>query len=94
MSRKEITESKRETLNMRISQLDRNLIDEAAKVRGNNRTAFIIEAARLAAEEVLLDQTVIRVSPADYSAFLARLDAPAQPNAQLIKTMRTPAPWD
>jgi uncharacterized protein (DUF1778 family) len=45
------TPSKRETLNIRIKPEERSLIDRAAKTRGKNRTDFILDAARLAAEE-------------------------------------------
>jgi uncharacterized protein (DUF1778 family) len=86
--------SKRETLNIRIKPEERSLIDRAAKARGKNRTDFVLEAARAAAEETLLDQTLIAVSPKAYAEFLARLDMPPQPNERLRKTMQTPAPWE
>jgi uncharacterized protein (DUF1778 family) len=86
--------AKRDTLNLRIKPEVRGLIDRAAKVRGKNRTDFILEAAQQAAEEALLDQALIRVSPEAYAEFLARLDRPATPNARLQKTLQTPAPWD
>ena len=87
-------EVKRETLNIRIKPEERNLIDRAAKTRGKNRTDFILEAARLAAEDALLDQVIISVSPEAYSEFLARLDMPPKPNERLRKTMQTLAPWE
>ncbi|SAL06550.1 hypothetical protein AWB78_08122 [Caballeronia calidae] len=85
---------KRETLNIRIRPEERGLIDRAAASRGKNRTDFILDAARAAAEEALLEQVVKLASPATYAAFLARLDLPPQPNKQLRRTMDTPAPWD
>ena len=85
---------KRETLNLRIRPEERNLIDRAAKARGKNRTDFVLDAARLAAEEALLDQAIISVSPQAYAAFLERLDMSPQPNERLRKTMQTRAPWD
>lgn len=88
------TPNKRETLNIRIKPDERGLIDRAAKLRGKNRTDFILGAARLAAEETLLDQTVIAVSPEIYAEFITRLDMPPRPNPRLRKTMQTPAPWD
>ncbi|HRQ56914.1 MAG TPA: DUF1778 domain-containing protein [Azoarcus taiwanensis] len=86
--------SKRETLNIRIRPEERSLIDRAAKVRGKNRTDFVLEAARSAAEEALLDQAIIAAGPEAYAAFLTRLDMPPRPNERLRKTMQTPAPWD
>jgi uncharacterized protein (DUF1778 family) len=85
---------KRETLNIRIKPEERGLIDRAAKARGKNRTDFILDAARLAAVEALLDQAIITVSPEMYAEFIARLDMPPRPNERLRKTMQTPAPWD
>ncbi|MCG1056053.1 DUF1778 domain-containing protein [Mycetohabitans sp. B5] len=66
--------AKRETLNLRIKPKERSLIDRAAKVRGKNRTDFVLEAARAAAEDALLDQTIMTASPKAYAAFVARLD--------------------
>ncbi|MCC4605840.1 DUF1778 domain-containing protein [Xanthomonas campestris] len=94
MSTPNTTPGKRETLNLRIKPEERSLIDRAAKARGKNRTDFMLDAARLAAEEALLDQTLIAASPDAYAAFLARLDMPPQPNARLRRTMQTPAPWE
>jgi uncharacterized protein (DUF1778 family) len=84
----------RETLNVRIRPADRALIDHAASVLNKSRTDFVIDAARRAAEDALLDRTLFVASPADYAAFLERLDAPAQPTEALRTTMRTKAPWD
>jgi len=88
------TIEKRDTLNLRIKPEVRGLIDRAAKARGKTRTDFILDAARLAAEETLLDQALILVNPQAYAEFLALLDRPPQPNARLRTTLRTPAPWD
>jgi len=85
---------KRETLNLRIKPEERNLIDRAAKLRGKNRTDFVLDAARAAAEDALLDQTIIRAAPEAYAAFLERLDAPPQPNERLRKTMQAKLPWE
>jgi uncharacterized protein (DUF1778 family) len=85
---------KRESLNIRIKPEERGLIDRAAKARGKTRTDFILDAARLAAEEALLDQMLVVTSREAYAEFLSRLDQPPQPNERLRKTMQTPAPWD
>ncbi|OGQ86226.1 MAG: CopG family transcriptional regulator [Deltaproteobacteria bacterium RIFOXYD12_FULL_56_24] len=88
------TINKRETLNIRIKPEERNLIDLAARMRGKNRTDFILEAVRSAAEEALFEQTIIMASPETYAKFLARLDEQPRPNARLRDTMQTPAPWE
>lgn len=86
--------AQRETLNLRIKPEERSLIDRAAKVRGKNRTDFVLDAARAAAEEALLDQAVVGTSPQAYAAFLDRLNQPPQSNERLRQTLNTPAPWD
>jgi uncharacterized protein (DUF1778 family) len=91
---KKVLSAKRETLNVRIKPEDRSLIDRAAHLVGKSRTDFLLEAARRAAEDALLDQTLFKVSPKVYAQFVARLDAPPAPNARLRRTMTTPAPWD
>jgi uncharacterized protein (DUF1778 family) len=83
---------KRQSLNLRIKPEERGLIDRAAKMLGKNRTDFMLDAARRAAEDALLDRTIFTVSPKAYAEFLARLDAPPQPNERLRRTMRTSAP--
>jgi uncharacterized protein (DUF1778 family) len=80
-------------LNLRIPAAERGLIDRAAKSSGKTRTEFILSAARRAAEEQLLDRTIFVVSPSSYTQFLARLDAPPQPNERLKRTMKAPVPW-
>jgi len=87
------TKPRRETLNLRIPPAERTLIDRAARSAGKTRTDFILEAARRAAEDAILDRAVTAVSPEAYAAFVARLDAQPQPNERLRKTMQTPEPW-
>ena len=54
----------------------------------------MLEATRRAAQEAILDHAALTVTPEVYAEFLARLDAPPQPNERLRKTLRTPAPWE
>jgi len=85
---------RRDTLNLRIKSEERGLIDRAASLTGKTRTDFVLDAARRAAEEALLDRTLFIVSPEAYAEFLARLDAPPQPNERLRRTMQTAQPWE
>ena len=86
--------TRRETLNLRIKPEERGLIDRAANITGKTRTDFVLEAARHAAEEALLDRTVFNVSPEAYASFLARLDESPAPNERLRRTMQTVPPWE
>lgn len=88
------TDTKRQTLNIRIKADVRDLIDRAAKSRGKNRTDFILDSARDAAEDALLDQVIMAATPQAYAKFLARLDLPPKANDRLRKTMTKSAPWE
>ncbi len=88
------TKAKRNTLNLRITAELRGLIDRAAELAGKNRTDFVLDAARQAAEDTLLDRTVFMVDPDAYAEFLALLDAPPRPNKRLRRSLQTAAPWE
>jgi uncharacterized protein (DUF1778 family) len=81
-------------IHLRARARDRDLIDQAAAISGSNRTRFILDASRQAAEQVLADQVRLTVDPAQYRAFIERLDAGPAPNERLRKSLNTPAPWD
>src|ERR1700749_94209 len=85
---------RRDPLNLRIKPEERGLIDRAAVLTGRTRTDFVLDAVRRAAEDALLDRTFFTVSPEAYAAFVARLDAPPQPNARLKRTLQTTPPWE
>lgn len=81
-------------INLRVTPRDRDLIDRAAAALGKNRSEFMMEASRQAAEDALLDRTAFRLDAAQFSAFIAQLDAPPAPNERLRKLLATPAPWE
>ncbi len=85
---------KRDALNLRIRPELRALIDQAASLAGKTRTDFVLDAARRAAEDTLLDRTVFAVEPRVFAEFLARLDAPPRPNQRLRRALTSPAPWE
>ena len=86
--------AKRDTLNVRIKAEDRGLIDRAASSVGKTRTDFILDAVRRAAEDALLDRTLIRMTPANFDNFKAALDDPSPPSAKLRNALQRPAPWE
>jgi uncharacterized protein (DUF1778 family) len=81
------------TISMRIPPDARDLIDRAAQATGRTRTDFMLETARKAAEEVLLDQRFFYLDTAEYAAFVKALDAPPRDLPELRKLLAEPAPW-
>lgn len=79
-------------VNLRVREDIRDLIDRAARNQGRSRSDFMIDAARRAAEEALLDQTLIRVDQQTFDHFLAVLDEP--PGGEgFERLMNAPTPW-
>jgi uncharacterized protein (DUF1778 family) len=87
-------ERKEHPLSMRLPAADLAIIDRAAGLRGRSRTDFVREAALHAAEEVLLERALIRLSPAGFAAFRAAIEAPAAPVPELVELLRLPVPWE
>ena len=54
------TKRKDHPLSMRLPEGDLAIIDRAADLRGRSRTDFVREAAVRAAEEVLMESTLLR----------------------------------
>lgn len=69
-------------------------IDAAAAALGRNRTAFMLDTAVRAAEEVLLDKRLFAVDEETYRRFVARLDAPPVANPRLHALLHAKAPWE
>ncbi len=87
-------QARRDTLNLRTKPEDRGLIDRAAALTGKTKTEFVLQAARRAAEDALLDQTLFLAGAEAFEAFQARLDEPPRPNERLRRSLQTPAPWE
>jgi uncharacterized protein (DUF1778 family) len=87
-------ERKDHPLSMRLPQADVAIIDRAAGLRGRSRTDFVREAALRAAEEVLLERALVRMSPTAFAAFRAAIDAPGAAVPELVDLLRRPAPWE
>ena len=81
------------SLSLRISPNDRNLIDRAASAANKSRSEFLLESARAAATDSLLDQKLFMLSPAQLKTFEKALThAPSVKDlADVLK--KRPAPW-
>lgn len=81
-------------LSMRLPARDIELIDRAASIHGRSRTEFLREAAVRAAEEVLLERTLVRMSAAGFSAFARAVAGPGRPVRELVEVLQRSAPWE
>ena len=94
LERRRTASPPRETINLRVSAEQKALIDRAASRLGKTRTEFMLESARQAAENALLDERLFLLDEARYAAFLACLDRPVEPSEALRKVLATPSPWE
>lgn len=79
-------------VNLRVRVETRALIDRAAQAHGKSRSDFMIDAARRAAEDALLEQTLVRVDRKTYDRFLKVLDQP--PGGEgFERLMKARKPW-
>jgi uncharacterized protein (DUF1778 family) len=86
------TENTTRAVNLRVREDIRDLIDRAAQSQGKSRSEFMIDAARRAAEDALLDQTLVRVDTETYAHFLKALDQP--PGGEgYERLMNAAKPW-
>lgn len=84
---------KEHPLSMRLPETDIALIDRAASLHGHSRNDFMREATMQAAEHVLIENTLMRMSEDGFVAFLAAVMAPALPVPEMVAIFGRKAPW-
>ncbi|BBK44919.1 hypothetical protein STVA_49390 [Allostella vacuolata] len=92
MPPKPAPETASRAVNLRMREEVRAVIDRAARLRGKTRSDFMIEAALSAAEDAILDQTLVMVDPATFRHYLEVLDRPPA-SAGFARLMSAPRPW-
>ena len=83
-----------ETINLRASRNQKDLIDRAAEVLGRSRSDFMLDTACREAESVLLDRRYFTLSEEAFKRFTRILDSPPKDNPKLGRLLQTKAPWD
>jgi uncharacterized protein (DUF1778 family) len=94
MTTRGTTKKKEHPLSMRLPEADIAMIDRAAGMRGRSRTDFVREAAVRAAEDVLMESTLVRMSPSGFNAFMKALAEPATAVPEMVELLKRPAPWE
>ena len=90
-ARKRAVSRKEQPISMRLPKADIAIIDRAASLRGRSRTDFVREVAVRAAEEVLMDLTLVRMSPKGFEAFMAAIAAPATAVPEMVDLFKPKA---
>lgn len=79
---------KENRLHIRCDKRARRLLDKAATYAHLSVSEFVLSHALASAEQVVQAQESITLTPKDFQAFLAALDAPAKPNAALKRAFK------
>ena len=83
--------TKTDRLNLRVTSDLRQLLQVAADLENTNLTAFILDAARVRAEQRLADQDRFAVPPERFQAFLKALERPSRHIPRLQRLMNEPS---
>ena len=83
-----------ENINLRVSRVQKSLIDRAAQALGRNRSDFMLETACREAETILLDRRYFALPEEEFKRFNAMLDRPPASNPRLARLLKAKAPWD
>ena len=79
---------KESRLNIRCDNRARQLLDKAATYAHVSVSEFVLTHALASAEQVVQAHESITLTPKDFQAFLAALDAPAKPKAALKRAFK------
>jgi uncharacterized protein (DUF1778 family) len=79
---------------MRLPAADVAMIDRAARMRGRSRTDFVREAAVRAAEEVVMENQIIRLDTETFAQFMEIINRPVEPVPEILELMKRKAPWE
>jgi uncharacterized protein (DUF1778 family) len=85
---------KMRTLSIRLPNADLALIDRAATLRSCLRADFVREAVVAAAEDVLIEQTSVRMSADGFRTFTEALSKPPTAVSEIIELFQRRAPWE
>lgn len=82
-------------VSMRFREDDLAIIDRGAEQSGVSRTEFVRRAALHEAQLAILNETIIRLSPAAFDDFVETLEKPARPmSPKMLERLRRKAPWE
>lgn len=72
------TRERDKMVSMRVPQAEWDMIDRAATATGKSRTAFVLDAAKRQAEDVLKERTSFVFTAEEWKGLTKALDAPVK----------------
>jgi uncharacterized protein (DUF1778 family) len=92
MHTKQAEKARTRPVNLKVRDEVISMIDRAARIRGKNRSEFMIEASLAAAQETVFDQRLVRVDAESYRHYLNVLDRPPS-SAGFARLTKVTKPW-
>jgi uncharacterized protein (DUF1778 family) len=89
-----MSDPKEERLNIRLTPDEKAAITEAANLSKSTVSAFVLQHAYPAAQEVLMSQREFKLSDNNWEAFCAALDSPPRDIPRLRSLLTQPSPLD
>jgi uncharacterized protein (DUF1778 family) len=87
-------ESKTQRWNMRVAEDVDAIVRLAAEQTNQPLTDFVVQAARVVAEDTLADRRVFRLDEAAWDEFVEILDRPARPVPELSRLLSSSSVFD
>lgn len=82
---------KDDRLQLRVDEASKRRLAEAANETHLSVTAFVLQHALLAADDVLAERQAIQLDPSAAAAFTEALSSPAEVNERLTAALRRPS---
>jgi uncharacterized protein (DUF1778 family) len=86
--------TKGEMLNIRASSAQKAMLAEAARLQNMNVSQFVLSKSLEAADEVIAEQRIIRVSSEEYDWLLLKLEEPPQDLPKLRELFSKPSVFE
>jgi uncharacterized protein (DUF1778 family) len=86
------TAQKTRRRNLRVAPADDLLFRRAAAVAGESVSEFLVESGRERAEMILADRVEFPLAAAEWDAFVAALERPAEVKRPVVELMRRRRP--
>lgn len=86
--------TKSERLDLRVDPDQKRLLEDAAAATNRTVTAFVLQSASIAAQDVLADRTSFSLPADAWEAFAAALDRPPRADPRLATFLAEPSVLD
>ena len=85
--------AKNERLDLRVTSPQKRLLQQAANLKGETVSDFVLSSAMASADEALLDQRVFLLEPEVFDQLITRSEDVVKNRAAIDKILAIKTPW-